>query len=126
MHPDAKNAMRRHVEEALNSSEIHGGRVTITDKSMDALMRFSTAASKQSDPWLHERDGRHIFFDSSNATLEALEPDAGRRAAMDGLLSDVVGADGLISIADSVLDFVESLPRKYAYVMVIHVLTEIT
>jgi hypothetical protein len=115
LHPEAKKALRRHVEDALNETDVKDGLASPSERVARPYIQFMQAACKQRPVWLQQLDAMSIFHDSIDAAIESLEPSHTERNDLNGTLVSLVGANGISAIGGSIADFVESLPRTYEF-----------
>lgn len=109
MHPNAKDAIRRHAVGFLKN-------VTVLGRSVgneNFAMHFASVAKeilKHKHDWVTTQDIYSIFFNCIANAIAAMPHDGVGEVRQ---LSAVIGDDGLAKLADELVAFIDSFPRTY-------------
>lgn len=109
-HDSAKKAMKKHLEIILTTCVIERGIVNFAWGEDEALNKFVNEAKKHRSKWMRDIDYYGLLYQEvSNYLTAHIE----NRWEESGNLKEFVENQGIGKIADLIIAYLESVPRKY-------------
>lgn len=109
IHPKALMNIQNKFKEALNSCVIDH-RWPVYDSYADKIYEAAGEVIKHKKDWLTESSVFSIFRDHVYSAIDKNYPDL---KDVSGTLNELLGTERTINIADALLKYIESIPRKY-------------
>lgn len=107
---EAKKVLKQSLKNILSNYKISKGLISFDEKTDNEIDKYINEVKKHKKAWLGYRELYGILYEQvSDYLSEHVE----KRRETSGDLKDIITNEGIESVSNRIIDYIESIPRKY-------------